>query len=105
MQEYPNIYCRKNVDLVSGIVTYKPGFHTNRRTKHLLITSLIGAVRDMGYTERDRMACQELLTYAQLPNGNYAARQGCHDDILMTRALALYAMPAPEEPIDPATVP
>jgi len=47
-------------------------------------------VRDGAYIERCNEACNELATYEQLPNGSYAAKAGCHDDILMTRAIALY---------------
>ena len=66
------------------------GFHTNRATKSLIITHLIAMVRDCGYVERCTEACNELTTYEQLPNGSYAAKLGNHDDILMTRAIALY---------------
>lgn len=60
------------------------------------------AVRDGLYTERDPGACDELLTYEQRPNGSYAARSGCHDDILMTRALALHALHT--APVTPAAL-
>ena len=30
--------------------------------------------------------------YELKESGNYGARQGCHDDILMTRAIALYVI-------------
>ena len=67
-------------------------FHTNRSTKAMLISGLIEAVRDGRYIERDSMACNELLTYEQLPGGAYAAKAGFHDDILMTRAMAVLAL-------------
>lgn len=88
-EAYPNIYRRRRYDVVSGTETTAVGFHTNRATKAMLVTGLIEAVRDGLYIERCADACNELLTYEQLPNGTYAARQGCHDDILMTRAIAL----------------
>ena len=31
-----------------------------------------------------------MLTYEQKSNGSYGAKDGCHDDILMTRAIALH---------------
>lgn len=87
---YPRLYWRKSDD---GLGTgRRPGFHTNVRTKAAMIAGLVGDVRDASYCERDNMACDELLTYEQLPNGSYAARKGCHDDILMTRAIALYVI-------------
>ena len=42
------------------------------------------------------MACNELATSEQLPSGAYAAKAGHHDDILMTRAIAMLV--ADEQP-------
>lgn len=80
-KEYDNLYARSN-----GL----PGFHTNTSTKHLIITHLIAAVRDHAYIERDSRACDELAVYQQLANGAYSAPAGAHDDILITRAIALH---------------
>ncbi len=79
--EYPNMYFRAN---------NLPGFHTNVSTKASLIAHLIRLVREGGYIEHDNGACDELLQYEALSNGSYAARRGCHDDILMSRAIALW---------------
>lgn len=87
---YPRLYFRSR----SGTAdTPKVGFHTNRTTKSLIISGLIGAVREQSYIERSSMACDEMATYRQLQNGSYAAREGCHDDILMARAIALHVNP------------
>lgn len=88
---YTNLYCRRSYDSLSGSYTSRVGFHTNRATKAMIISELIAAVRDGAYVERDNEACNELLTYEQQPGGSYGARRGCHDDILITRALALHA--------------
>lgn len=89
---YRNLYMRESYDSVSRRTTMRVGFHTNRSTKALLINGLIEAVREGGYVERDAGACNELLTYEQLQNGAYAAKTGYHDDILMTRAMAVLAL-------------
>ncbi len=68
------------------------GFHTNRSTKSLIVTGLISMVRDGAYVERCETACNEMLTYRQLPSGVYEATPPAHDDVLMTRAIALYVM-------------
>lgn len=81
---YPNIYRRGGERI---------GFHTNRATKGLIISNLIQAVREGLYDEHDAAACDELATYTQGTDGSYAARPGSHDDILMTRAIALYLAP------------
>ena len=91
-RSYPNLYRRQALDRMTATITDRVGFHTNRRTKPVLIDNLIAYVRRGAYVERDNQACNELQTYCQLPNGSYAARQGCHDDIVMTRALALHIL-------------
>lgn len=91
---YTNLYTRNGADGTAGRV----GFHTNRSTKAMIINLLIAAVRDGTLIERDHEACNELALYEVRPNGSFAARAGHHDDILITRALALHAaasMPPP----------
>ncbi len=90
-EDYPNLYRRRAFDSYNNCETERVGFHTNRQTKEMIITGLIAAVRAGQYVERDTMACDELLTYEQRPDGSYAAKTGCHDDILMSRAIALHA--------------
>lgn len=85
---YTNLYYREPSPLTGG--ARRPGFHTNRATKAMIISGLIEAVRDGLYIESDTEACNELATYEQLPNGNFAAAPGRHDDILITRAIALH---------------
>lgn len=87
---YPNLYVREVRDSLSPELEQRLGFHTNRATKAMAISHLIAAVREGAYTERSQLACNEMSTYEQLPNGSYAARSGHHDDLLMTRAIALY---------------
>jgi hypothetical protein len=77
---YRNLYYRES----------RPGFHTNRATKTMVINHLIGMVREAAYTERDTMACDELAVYECDTSGRFAAKSGHHDDILMTRAIALW---------------
>lgn len=83
---YPNLYMRRGSRGGGG---WCPGFHTNVRTKALAIATLITAVREGLYIECSHTVIDEMTTYEQLPNGTYAAREGNHDDVLMTRAIAL----------------
>lgn len=87
--KYDNLYCRRVFDSVKNEITLKYGFHTNRSTKPMLVGELVEAVRNTRYIERDSGACDELLTYEQKQNGTYGAKPGYHDDIIMTRAMAL----------------
>ena len=85
-------YILQAVDKVYGKVYRREGgrlgFHTNVKTKSKAVAALIGALRDGSYIERDIEAVNEMRDY-QDHNGRYAARQGKHDDILMTRAIGL----------------
>lgn len=87
---YPNIYCRQVVDRLTGMRSPQVGFHTNRATKPLVVNHHIATVRDSRYVERDTEAVNEHSTYERKPNGGYGAKEGCHDDILMTRCIGLY---------------
>ena len=87
---YHNLYRRPRLGHINESIESRIGFHTNRATKSLIITNLIAMVRDCGYIERCNEACNELSTYELRANGSYAAKVGHHDDILMTRAIALY---------------
>ena len=88
---YPNLYARRqSEDEIRQGLPRKYGFHTNAATKPMIITTLIKCVRDHLYTERDREALDELLTYERKQNGSYGAITGKHDDLLMTRAIGLH---------------
>lgn len=90
---YPNLYRRS---LPSGTPT--AGFHTNRATKGAVISAMIEALREGRLIEHDPAALAEMSQYELQPNGSFAARRGCHDDLVMARAIALYVtslQPAP----------
>ena len=66
----------------------------------------------ISYIERSDEACNEFAAYVCMPNGSYQARPGKHDDILMTRAMALYILadgalrpPAPRADLTAAMAP
>lgn len=100
---YSNVYRRKVYDSERRSETFKIGFHTNRLTKSMLINGLIEAVREGLYVERDHKACNEFITYEQHANGSYAAKPGRHDDILMSRALALHIIAEGAVPVSVAS--
>ena len=82
---YNNVYHRRNEN-----GEMKPGFQTNKKTKLSAIYNLIAYVRDGSYVERDNKAVDEMACYELKPDGkSFGARRGKHDDILMTRAIAL----------------
>ncbi|MDE6557176.1 MAG: hypothetical protein K2K55_09485, partial [Duncaniella sp.] len=83
--DYPNLYFRNDRGGESRV-----GFHTNVSTKSTVISHLIALVREGGYVERSHEAADELASYEHLPNGTCSARAGCHDDLLMSRAIGLW---------------
>ena len=91
-QVYPNMYHRVIYDRVAMSHDTRLGFHTNTSTKPMVIDRLIELVGSGGYVERDEGACDELAVYEVKPNGSFGAKEGYHDDILMTRAIGLYVI-------------
>ncbi len=88
---YPNLYARKQSEdaIVQGLpVRY--GFHTNVATKPMIISTLVKVIREGLYVERDKRCIDEFLNYEKKPNGSFGAKQGTHDDLLMTRAIGLH---------------
>lgn len=99
---YTNLYARSNAseDKIKESAETTYGFHTNTKTKPIIISTLVNSVRDRLYIERDENAIDEMANYERKQNGSLGAIDGCHDDILMTRAIGLYIcfhkMPLPK---------
>lgn len=97
---YPNLYARRQSeeDIIEGMPR-KYGFHTNVATKPMVISTLVKAIREHLYTERDVRCLDEYTTYERKQNGAFGAIPGKHDDLLMTRAIGLHIcfneMPVP----------
>lgn len=88
---YPNLYARpRSAEDIRRGAPLKYGFHTNIATKPMIIATLVKIIREGLYTERDRCCLDEYLAYERRANGSYGAIAGCHDDLLMTRAIGLH---------------
>lgn len=68
------------------------GFHTNVSTKNAVVNELMRQVRDGLYVERSGDAVNEMTCFERKPQGGYGAMAGRHDDLVMTRAIALYVI-------------
>lgn len=88
---YENLYARRRSEeeIALGMPT-RYGFHTNVATKPMIISTLVKVIREGMYTERDEDCLDEYLAYERRQNGSYGAIAGCHDDLLMTRAIGLH---------------
>ena len=90
-ENYNNLYARKqSPEEIRDNAPRVYGFHTNVATKPVVIDTLKMAIRDGLYIERDTNCIDELLVYEKKKNGAYGAVDGHHDDLVMTRAIALY---------------
>lgn len=98
---YPNLYARRqSEEEIRQGIPRKYGFHTNVATKPMIISTLVKAVREKMYVERDEQTLDEMKVYERKQNGAYGAAIGYHDDLLMTRAIGLHVcfmeMPRPQ---------
>ena len=104
-RNYSNLYRRCSWDAARFVRQTRVGFHTNRSTKQSAVQTLVAAIRDHSYVERDETALNEYLSYERTQNGGYAAKVGFHDDVLMTRAMALYVLSTETYPaLDPLSL-
>jgi len=88
---YENIFARTDPEKIRQGLPIKYGFHTSPKTKPMIITLMNAALRDGEYTEYDKRVCDEYDTYEIKPNGTYGAVDGCHDDLVMSTAIGLWA--------------
>lgn len=88
---YPNLYRRRQTEAAGHQMEARIGFHTNASTKPAAINDLAIALRDGLWVERSAAALSEMTTYIRTQRGSTEAAPGCHDDMVMTRAIAAYA--------------
>ena len=90
-ESYTNLYERTNdEDSILETVSRKYGWHTNARTKPLIVSNMKKMVRDHAYIERDKRCLDELRVYERKPNGSWGSPKGKHDDLAMTRMIAMW---------------
>jgi len=71
--------------------TYRKfGFHTSRESKSMIMDALNAALRDEAYVERSDLACDEMDYYEVKDNGRLGAKEGQHDDLVISRAGAVW---------------
>lgn len=96
---YNNLYSRTPADKIIEGVPAKYGFNTNKSTKPMIRNTYVAVLREESYIERDEDALNEARVYEQKQNGSFGAKNGYHDDIIMTRMIGLhicfYEMPLP----------
>lgn len=104
---YPNLYYRIDSQKIKEGLPPMYGFHTNKSTKTDLVTKMNRRLREQSYIERDSRALDEADWYEIKPDGTYGAIDGQHDDIYMSRGIALLvseSMPTPFQLAEKQTV-
>lgn len=85
---YPNFYTEVVVDKLTDKETVKLGFTTTAKTKPLVIDQLRASIRDQEIELNDKTTIREMLTYIVTDSGAMEAEHNCHDDCVMSLALA-----------------
>jgi hypothetical protein len=98
---YPNLYIRNDHEKLGDEFVAKYGFHTNPKTKGLIIDTHKGAMREKylaereqqqnwGYVERDDRACDEFQWFEVKNDGKMGNIEGEHDDHVIATAGAVW---------------
>ena len=85
---YPNLYMRERLDGASDRSVMDYGFETTSRTKPIIIGELVELIRNNPYIEEDIPTLKEMTTFVKKENGKLEAIDGCHDDLVMAKAIA-----------------
>lgn len=85
---YPNLYLETTVDKQTEDESITFGFRTTVKTKPLIIDKLRATLREQEMTLNDKLTIRELLTYVVTEDGKMEAEKGCHDDCVMSLAIA-----------------
>lgn len=96
---YDNLYARTPADQIKAGAPIVYGWHTNRSTKVLIVNNYIAILREKDYIERSYDTLDEARVYEQKSSGSYGAKNGYHDDRLMTRMIGCqvcYELPLPK---------
>lgn len=96
---YPFVFTEIVVDKTTDEETVKIGFHTNVKTKPLIIDKLRASVRDGEIELTDAQTVREMLQYVVDENGRMEAEKGSNDDCVMALAIANYVHEGNFQPI------
>ena len=90
---YPKQYVRESVDDYTHKVRHSFGFWTSTKTRPIIISELIKAVRDDVGILNDDTTMGEMLTFVRDEHYKPTAEEGAHDDCVMALAIAHHIRP------------
>ena len=92
--KYPNMYIRdKNPDDYRDKLETKLGVNTNRATRPHMLAILQTVVSEQIENIVDKDTLEEMLSFIVSEKGKAEAQEGCHDDLVMGKAIAHYIRP------------
>jgi hypothetical protein len=97
---YPNFYTEVQVDKITDRETIKLGFSTTAKTKPLIIDQLRASMREKELELNDKTTIREMMTYIVTESGAMEAEPSCHDDCVMSLALANHVHEGAWEPVE-----
>ena len=90
---YPKQYVRETFDSYTHKAKTAFGFLTNTKTRPVIISELITAVRDDIRIVNDEDTLEEMLTFVRDESYRPEAEEGAHDDCVMSLAIAHHIRP------------
>ncbi len=91
--KYKKQYVRETFDTFTHKVKTAFGFNTNTKTRPVIISELITAVRDDIRIVCDEDTLEEMLTFVRDESYRPEAEEGAHDDCIMALAIAHHIRP------------
>lgn len=99
---YTNQYVREVFDTFGGGMRRSFGFKTTFVTRPVILALLIRFVRDETYLINDKPTLEEMLTFTRNDRGRAQAESGCHDDLVMSLAIAQHIRAQQSSSLPPA---
>ena len=96
------LYCHEEFDEKKAVKSRRPGWPTTVKTKFFALDSLATSLEEDALKLHSRHTVSEMLTFVKLPNGKAGGEGKCHDDAVMSCAIAdalLKMRPQPEREI------
>jgi len=86
--DYPNVHTNVHEDKITDVETPNLGFQTTAKSKPMIIDDLRASLRKGEMELFDHVTMQEMLTYVVKESGKLEAEGDCHDDCVMSLAIA-----------------
>ena len=96
---YPNVFLDVTEGQTEENDTLNIGFLTTVKTRPLVIDRLRASMRQNDITVNDVTTLKEMQTFVVNEAGKMTAEQGCHDDCVMSLAIANHIHPGRFDPI------